>query len=52
MKETNIKLFENRKVRSLWSAEEEKWYISIVDVIEVLTAFLNIRKFCVFAVEE
>ena len=36
-KEANIKLFENRKVRSLWDAEAEKWYISVVDVIEVLT---------------
>jgi hypothetical protein len=35
--ETNIKLFENKKVRSLWDSEQEKWYISIVDVIEVLT---------------
>ena len=36
-KETNIKLFETQKVRSVWDAEAEKWYISIVDVIEVLT---------------
>jgi hypothetical protein len=36
-KETNIKLFENKKVRSVWDSEQEKWYISIVDVIEVLT---------------
>jgi hypothetical protein len=36
-KETNIKLFENKKVRSVWDTEVEKWYISIVDVIEVLT---------------
>ena len=36
-KETNIKLFESKKVRSVWDAEVEKWYISIVDVIEVLT---------------
>jgi hypothetical protein len=34
---TSIKLFESKKVRSLWDAEQEKWYISIVDVIEVLT---------------
>ena len=34
---TEIKLFENKKVRSLWDAEQEKWYISIVDVVEVLT---------------
>jgi hypothetical protein len=36
-KEANIKLFENRKVRSVWDAEAEKWYISAADVIEVLT---------------
>ncbi len=34
---TGIKLFENRKVRSVWDEEQEKWYISIVDVVEVLT---------------
>ncbi|MCL2510628.1 MAG: Bro-N domain-containing protein [Bacteroidales bacterium] len=36
-KKTSIQLFENRKVRSLWDAEQEKWYISIVDVVGVLT---------------
>ena len=36
-KETSIKLFEEKKVRSVWDSEQEKWYISIVDVIEVLT---------------
>jgi len=36
-KETEIKLFENKKVRSVWNSEEEKWYISIVDVVGVLT---------------
>lgn len=35
-KETAIKLFEQKQIRSLWSEEEEKWYFSIVDVIEVL----------------
>ena len=44
-KETNIKLFENRKVRSIWDAETEKWYISIVDVIEVLTESNRPRKY-------
>ncbi|MDR0796876.1 MAG: hypothetical protein LBE79_12650 [Tannerella sp.] len=42
---TNIKLFDNRKVRSVWDAETEKWYISIVDVIEVLTESPNPRKY-------
>lgn len=36
-KDTAIKLFEEKQVRSIWSEEEEKWYISIVDVIAILT---------------
>lgn len=35
--ENTIKVFEDRKVRTLWDAEHEKWYLSIVDVIAVLT---------------
>jgi len=44
-KKTSIQLFENRKVRSVWDAESEKWYISVVDVIEVLTESANPRKY-------
>ena len=40
-KETSIKLFESRQVRSLWDEEAEKWYIPIVDVIDVLTESPN-----------
>ena len=36
-KENEIKIFEDKKVRTLWDAEQEKWYLSIVDVISVLT---------------
>ena len=36
-KETAIKLFEEKQVRSIWDAKEEKWYISIVDVVALLT---------------
>jgi len=43
--ETNIKLFETKKVRSVWDAEQEKWYLSIVDVIEVLTESENPRRY-------
>jgi hypothetical protein len=32
-----IQLFEEKKVRTLWSQEEEKWYFSIVDTVGVLT---------------
>jgi hypothetical protein len=40
-KETAIKLFEEKQVRSVWDAEQEKWYISIVDVIAVLTESID-----------
>jgi len=36
-KKNEIKVFEDRKVRSLWDSEQEKWYISIVDVVGILT---------------
>lgn len=36
-KETEIKIFEDKKVRTLWDEEREKWYLSIVDVIAVLS---------------
>jgi hypothetical protein len=36
-KQSDIKLFEEKKVRSVWDEEQEKWYISIVDVVAVLT---------------
>ena len=32
-----LQLFEDKKVRTFWDAEQEKWYFSIVDAIEVLT---------------
>ena len=34
---STIKLFETKHVRSLWDAEREAWYFSIVDVVAVLT---------------
>ena len=44
-KETDIKLFEQKQVRSIWNDEEEKWYFSIIDVIEVLTDTDRPRKY-------
>jgi hypothetical protein len=41
----DIKLFENKKIRSNWDAEQEKWYFSIVDIIEVLTDTERPRKY-------
>lgn len=40
-KEPSIKLFEEKQVRTLGDAEKEKWYISIVDVIAVLTESID-----------
>ena len=40
-----IQLFENKKVRSVWDSEQEKWYISIIDVIEALTDSERPRKY-------
>lgn len=36
-KETAIKLFEQKQIRSLWDEDDEKWYFSIVNVVQVLT---------------
>lgn len=44
-KETAIKLFEQKQIRSIWHDEEEKWYFSIIDVIEVLTGTDRPRKY-------
>lgn len=40
-----IKIFEEKKVRTVWDEEEEKWYLSIVDVIAILTESPNPRKY-------
>ena len=46
-----IKIFEEKKVRTLWDDEQEKWYFSIVDVCAVLSdskdAAAYWRKLCV-----
>jgi len=46
MKQKNaIQIFEDKKVRTLWDADQEKWFISIIDVIEVLTNTDRPRKY-------
>ena len=41
VKKQAIKLFEEKKVRTVWDDEEEKWYFCVVDVVEVLTDSAN-----------
>jgi hypothetical protein len=42
---SNTKLFESRKIRSLWDAEKGKWYFSIIDIVGILTDSPNPRKY-------
>ncbi len=46
MKQQNsIKIFEDKKIRTIWDNDQEKWYISIIDVIEILTGSPRPRKY-------
>ena len=41
----DIKLFQEKKVRTYWDKNEEQWYFSIVDVVEILTNSSNPRDY-------
>ena len=43
--QNKIKLFENKKIRYVWNADEEDWYFSVVDIVEVLTETDRPRKY-------
>ena len=45
MENNDIKIFDDGKVRTVWDAEQEKWYLSIIDVIAILTDSPNPRKY-------
>ena len=38
-----IKIFEDKKVSTIWDGKQEQWYFSIVDVIAVLTDSPNLQ---------
>lgn len=42
---SNIKLFESKKIRSVWNDEEQKWYFSVADVVEALTDTVNAKDY-------
>lgn len=42
---TSIKIFEQKEIRSIWNDEEEKWYFSVVDIIQILTESDRPRKY-------
>ena len=41
----DIKLFESKKIRSAWNDDEEKWYFSVQDVVEILTDSADIKQY-------
>ncbi len=44
-KESTIKLFEQKKVRTHWDKEQEKWYFSVADVVEILTESTDVKQY-------
>ena len=45
VKQNAIKVFEEKKVRTVWDSDKEEWYFSIVDVVAVLTDSANPRNY-------
>ena len=41
----NIKLFEEKRVRSAWNETEQQWYFSVQDVVEILTGSTNVKDY-------
>ena len=39
------KVFENNKIRTIWNRDEEKFYISVIDIIAILTDSVEPRKY-------
>ncbi len=44
-KQNQIKIFEDKKVRTIWDKAQQKWYLSILDVVGVLTDNRNAKKY-------
>jgi len=42
---SNIKLFESKQIRSEWNEQENKWYFSVQDVVEVLTDSADVKQY-------
>jgi DNA-damage-inducible protein D len=41
----NIKLFESKQIRSVWNEEEQKWYFSVQDVVQLLTDSVDVKDY-------
>lgn len=42
---SNIKLFENKKVRSVWNEERKRWFFVVADVVQILTESVNVTDY-------
>ena len=42
---SDIKLFEDKKMRSHWDQKEGQWYFSVIDVVQVLTDSLDPKDY-------
>ncbi|HNT26899.1 MAG TPA: Bro-N domain-containing protein [bacterium] len=42
---SNIKLFENKKVRSVWNEEKKRWFFVVADVVQILTESVNVTDY-------
>jgi hypothetical protein len=44
-KESSIKLFEQKQVRTHWKEDEEKWYFSVQDIVEILSESKDVKQY-------
>ena len=45
IKQTELKIFDDKQIRTFWDSEQEKWFVSFIDVIEILTVPDRPRKY-------
>ena len=41
---TSIQLFDSKKIRTKWDAEQDKWYFSVIDIVEGLTESMDAKQ--------
>ena len=41
----DLKIFENRKIRAIWDDEQERWYLSVIDIVEALTESQDAKRY-------
>jgi len=45
MDENKIQSFENKRIRTVWDEEKQEWYLSVSDVVTVLTDSADVRQY-------